>query len=77
MEKSSILLLALTIIATIGLFNYAPQAENQSVEELYQYKIEFTNFKFQFNKKYEAEEEAYRFKLFKENIIKIQKHNSD
>jgi cathepsin L len=77
MEKTSLILLALTIIATIGVFNYAPETETQSVEEIYQYKIEFTNFMFQFNKKYDSQEQAYRFKIFKDNLIRINKHNKD
>lgn len=77
MDKSSFILLALTLIATIGVFNLAPSAETSLPEELYQFKIEFDNFKFQFNKKYEAVEEAFRFKIFKENLNKINKHNSD
>jgi hypothetical protein len=77
MEKSSLILLTLTIIAALGVFNYAPQKSTQSAEELYQFKIEFDNFKLQFNKKYQVEEEAFRFKIFKQNINKINQHNSD
>lgn len=54
MEKSSILLLALTVIAALGVFTYAPENQTQSAEELYQFKVEFDNFRFQFNKKYEV-----------------------
>ena len=77
MEKSSLILLALTVIAAFGVFNYGPEKQTQPAEELYQYKVEFDNFKFQFNKKYQIEEEAFRFRIFKENINKIRKHNAD
>ena len=44
---------------------------------MYQYKIEFDNFKHTYNKKYEIEVEAFRFKIFKENVDKMIKHNAD
>lgn len=77
MEKSSLILIALTVIAAFGVFNYGPEKQTQPAEELYQFKIEFDNFKFQFNKKYQVEEEAFRFKIFKDNLNKIRKHNAD
>jgi len=54
MDKSSFLILALIIIATLGVFNISHETENQDAELLYQYKVEFNNFKFNFNKKYEV-----------------------
>ena len=77
MEKSSLILLALTVIAALGVFNLAPETPAQNAEELYQYKVEFENFKHTFNKRYEIEEEAFRFKIFKDNVNKINKHNQD
>jgi hypothetical protein len=53
MEKSSLILLALTVIAALGVFNLAPETPAQNAEELYQYKVEFENFKHTFNKRYE------------------------
>ena len=77
MDKSSFILLALTVIAALGVFNLAPESNTEVSEELYQYKVEFENFKYQFARKYEAEEVAFRFKIFKDNINRIRKHNDD
>lgn len=77
MEKSSVILLALTIIAALGLFSLSPQSDDDAVQHMYQYKIEFDNFKHTYAKKYTIEEEAFRFKIFKDNVDKMIKHNAD
>lgn len=44
---------------------------------MYQIKIDFEMFKHKYAKKYNANEEAYRFKVFKDNVEMIKKHNAD
>jgi hypothetical protein len=44
---------------------------------MYQVKIDFEMFKHKYAKKYNANEEAYRFKVFKDNVEMIKKHNAD
>lgn len=77
MEKSSIILLVLTVVAALGVFNLAPESSTQNLEEIYQYKIEFNNFKHAHGRRYDVQEEAFRFKIFKDNVNKIKKHNAD
>ena len=45
---------------------------------MYQIKVEWENFKIKHSRNYESiEEEAYRFKVFKDNLEMIKKHNVD
>lgn len=69
MQKSSIVLLAITLIAAFGIFNLS--ANNNL------YKQEFEAFKTQFARRYSPEEESFRFAVFTANLEKVNKHNSD
>ncbi len=45
---------------------------------MYQTKVEWENFKINHSRNYETiQEEAYRFKVFENNLKMIKKHNSD
>lgn len=45
---------------------------------MYLTRLEWDNFKLKFSKQYSSvEEEAFRFKVFKDNLEMIEKHNAD
>jgi hypothetical protein len=56
MEKSSVLIILLTVAAAFAVFNYSPKQDNEAVQEMYQYKIEFDNFKHEYNRVYDVDE---------------------
>ena len=76
MDKSHIILLIMALMTAFGLYHSTEQT--QEVQEIYQTKVEWENFKIKHGRNYESiEEEAYRFKVFKDNLEIIKKHNAD
>lgn len=67
--KASTLVLVTLAIAAATLY-LLPASDNLEVQE-------FRLFKSRFNRVYDAEEEAFRFKIFTDNLKKIEIHNAD
>jgi hypothetical protein len=70
-------MLAMTLIASLSVF-YMPQKDiSANVKDLDLFETEYNNFKSQYSKKYSLSEDAFRFRVFRENVEKINQHNSD
>lgn len=67
--KAEYIILSLAVVATLFVSQLSP-ARNPIHQE-------FKKFKDDFNRDYTPEEELYRFKIFSENFVKIETHNSD
>ena len=77
MDKSHIILLIMALMTTFGLY-YSTEQQPQEVQEMYQTKVEWENFKIKHGRNYDSrQEEAYRFKVFNDNLEMIKKHNAD
>ena len=69
MIKAEYIVLILAALASLLIFQI-PQSRDYS-------QIQFEQFKTDFGKTYDTQEEIYRFKVFTENLVRIETHNRD
>lgn len=70
MNKELLLTLVAVIISAGLLFSADIGNEKKAL-------VEFEKFQQDHGKSYSSEEKIYRFKIFADNLVKIEQHNSD